>query len=307
MKSYAVIGTGAVGGYYGGRLANRGKTVHFLARSDYNHIKETGLRVDSPLGNFHLKDVSVSPSPEETPRADVLLIALKTTGNHSLKKLISPMVREKTAILILQNGLGIEEEVQAWFPENPVLGGMCFICSRKGGPGHVIHQDYGKITIGCLKEEHKNLVEEIALDMNESEIPATIVDDLPEARWRKLLWNIPYNGLSVQLGCSTDRIMKTHPSRQMVERIMYEVLDGAKACGITIEREAVDNMMAFTDKMAPYEPSMKLDYDFNRPMELEYIYRKPLDAALKNGCEMKSIWMLYKHLQFLEALKDSEE
>ena len=199
MKSYTVIGTGAVGGYYGSKLAQNGHTVHFLARSDYGFIKEKGLRVDSPLGNFHLEDVNVYSTPEEVPAADVLLIALKTTGNERLKELIAPMVKKETAILILQNGLGIEEELQESFPENPILGGMCFICSRKGGPGHVIHQDYGRITIGSLRKENNTLVDEIASDMNKSEIPATIVKDIPEARWRKLLWNIPYNGLCVQM------------------------------------------------------------------------------------------------------------
>ncbi len=306
MKSYAVIGTGAVGGYYGSKLAQHGHTVHFLARSDYSFIREKGLRVDSPLGDFHLAKVSVFSSSREMPQADVLLIALKTTGNGRLKEMISPMVGRNTAILILQNGLGIEEELQASFPDNPVLGGMCFICSRKGGPGHVIHQDYGRITIGSLKKEDAPMVEEIASDMNGSEIPADIVKDLPEARWRKLLWNIPYNGLCVQLDCNTDRIMKTPSSREIIQRLMEEVVAGAAACGITIEEEAVAKMMAFTDKMTPYEPSMKLDYDNNRPMELEYIYRRPLEEAAGKGYEMRSVWMLYKHLLFIEESQKAE-
>ena len=87
---------------------------------------------------------------------------------------------------------------------------------------------------------------------------------------------------------------------------MEEVIAGAAACGITIEEEAVPKMMAFTDNMTPYEPSMKLDYDNNRPMELEYIYRIPLEEAAAHGYEMRSVWMLYKHLEFLEESKDSE-
>ena len=306
MKNYAVIGTGAVGGYYGSKLAQHGHTVHFLARSDYSYIKEKGLRIDSPLGNFHLEGVSVFSSPEEIPETDVLLIALKTTGNSRLKELIAPMVGANTAILILQNGLGIEEELQESFPDNPVLGGMCYISCIKKGQGHVIHQDYGRITIGSLKEADKLLAEKIASDMNESEIPANIVQDLTEARWRKLLWNIPYNGLCVQLDTNTYKIMNTPSSREIVQRLMEEVLEGAAACGITIEEEAVSKMMAYTEKMKPYAPSMKQDYDNNRPMELEYIYRKPLKEAAEKGCEMRSVWMLYKHLLFIEESEESE-
>ena len=110
MKSYTVIGTGAVGGYYGGRLAENGRTVNFLARSDYRQIRDNGIRVDSPRGNFHLKDVSVYEKAKELPPADVLLIALKTTSNKMLRNLISPILTENTAILVLQNGLGMEDE-----------------------------------------------------------------------------------------------------------------------------------------------------------------------------------------------------
>ena len=303
MKSYTVIGTGAVGGYYGGRLAESGRRVNFLARSDYNQIKETGLRVDSPRGNFHLKKVNVYRESEDLPETDILLIALKTTSNSKLKELISPIIRKDTAILILQNGLGMEEQLKNWFPDNPVLGGMCFICSRKAGPGHIHHQDYGLITLGCLYKDDTALRDAIGLDMEESGIPVTLVDDLHEARWRKLLWNIPYNGLSVALNANTKRIMGTSSSREMIKRMMQEVIAGASACGVSIEEEVVEKMLVFTDKMIPYEPSMKLDYDNNRVMELEYMYHRPLMEASENGFEMKSVWMLYKQLLFMEETR----
>ena len=305
MKSYTVIGTGAVGGYYGGRLAEHGREVNFLARSDYETIRDRGLRVDSPRGDFHLKEVRVFSAPEDLPDADVLLIALKTTGNDRLKKLIAPLVKPGTALLILQNGLGMEEEIRSWFPRNPVLGGMCFICSRKAGPGHIDHQDYGLITLGCLNNQDRELRDAIGKDMEESDIPLTLVEDLQEARWRKLLWNIPYNGLSVILDSHTEMIMKNSSSREMIRRMMEEVAAGAAACGVTIEDEAIDKMMAFTDKMIPYKPSMKLDYDNNRSMELEYMYQKPLETARVKGYEMKSVWMLYKLLRFLEASRQA--
>lgn len=307
MKSYTVIGTGAVGGYYGGRLAENGRRVNFLARTDYQFIHDTGLRVDSPRGNFHLRDVNVYSSTEDLPAADVLLIALKTTSNIKLRNIIAPLVHKGTAILVLQNGLGMEEEFKSWFPHNPVLGGMCFICSRKVGPGHIEHQDYGMINLGAMSSDDNKLRDAIHKDMEESNIPITLEDNLSAARWRKLLWNIPYNGLSVALDAHTDLIMKTESSRQMVRRLMEDVIAGAAACGEIIEDESIDKMLAFTDKMIPYEPSMKLDYDNNRSMELEYMYRKPLLAAAEKGYEMKSVWMLYKQLMFMEESNQSEK
>jgi len=305
--TFTVFGTGAVGAYYGGRLAEKGNTVHFLARSDYNEIKDRGLTVHSPRGDFYLESPSVFADSSLVPPSDVLLISLKTTGNKGLKEQIAPLVHEKTVLLVLQNGLGMEEEFSHWFPGNPILGGMCFICSRKIQPAVIEHMDYGLITLGCLNKKDEALRDRIGTLMEEAGIPVTLVNDLVEARWRKLLWNIPYNGLSVTLNSNTEHIMKDASSRNMVRNLMVEVIEGAASCGCIIENEAVDNMLDFTDKMTPYEPSMKLDFLSSRPMEIEYMYDRPLQAAAQKGCEMKRVGMLRDHLKFIQDRMENRD
>ncbi|MDC7125069.1 MAG: 2-dehydropantoate 2-reductase N-terminal domain-containing protein, partial [Spirochaetales bacterium] len=145
MYTYAVIGTGAIGGYYGARLAESGKDVQFLARSDADYIKNNGLRVTSPEGDISLDNVKVFKSTEEMAPVDVILVAIKTTANNSIPKLISPLAKKGTIILLLQNGLGMEEEVRSSFPSCHVIGGMCFICSQKREPGVITHMDYGAV------------------------------------------------------------------------------------------------------------------------------------------------------------------
>ncbi|MDC7235228.1 MAG: 2-dehydropantoate 2-reductase [Spirochaetales bacterium] len=298
--TFTVFGTGAVGGYYGGRLAEKGNTVHFLARSDYQDIKEKGLTIQSPKGDIYLETPSVFNTAREIPASDALLIALKTTGNANLKDQIAPLVHKGTALIVLQNGLGMEEEFQSWFPHNPVLGGMCFICSRKIAPAVIEHQDYGLMTLGALSPDDLELRNRVGALLEAASVPVTLVDDLHEARWRKLLWNIPYNGLTVALNCNTHDLM-THPdSRHLVRILMEEVVEGAAACGCTIEAEAVDKMLSFTDKMTPYEPSMKLDFNYTRPMEIEYMYDRPLQEASSRGYEMKSVSMLRDQLKFIQ-------
>lgn len=297
---FTVFGTGAVGAYYGGKLAKAGNPVNFLVRSDYDVIREKGLMILSPDGDIHIAKPSVYNSPAEVPESDVLIIALKTTGNGDLRKQLEPMVHRNTALLVLQNGLGMEEEISSWFPENPVLGGMCFICARKKAPGVIEHQDKGSVTIGCLSEEDVILRNEITEVFNSADISATAVDDIREARWRKLLWNIPYNGLSVVLNSDTRELMTTASSRKIVEELMLEVLAGAEACRCPIEKEAMVNMLEYTEIMTPYEPSMKLDYLAKRPMETEYMYAKPLQAAAEAGYEMRKVEMLFRQLQFIQ-------
>lgn len=300
MFSYTVIGTGAVGGYYGSRLAESGKEVRFLARSDYDYIREKGLEVKSVHGDFILEDVSVYNNSSDIPVSDVLLVALKTTSNRSLVSLLKPLVRKDTIILILQNGLTMEDEVAQAFPDAVVIGGMCFICSQKSGPGRIDHMDFGSITMASFDNRGSDRLSILKDDFESSKIPITLAEDLGEARWRKLLWNIPYNGLSVVLDCDTRDIMTDLDSREIIRQLMVEVVAGARACGYTIEDEAIDKMLAYTDSMTPYEPSMKLDYNYKRSLEIEYMYRRPLDQASKNGVELPRIAMLASELAFID-------
>src|SRR5262245_60049260 len=114
--SYAILGTGAVGGYYGGLLQKAGLDVHFLVRSDYGHIKAHGLRVDSPEGNFHLNKVSAYPDPESMPTCDVAVVAWKTTENEALARTLPKVLKPGGIVLVLQNGLDPERDAAAVVP-----------------------------------------------------------------------------------------------------------------------------------------------------------------------------------------------
>jgi len=297
---YTVLGTGAVGGYYGARLQKSGLDVDFLARSDYSVIKERGLRIDSCQGDFVLDRVNVYSSAEELPPTDVILVSLKTTANDKLAELLRPVVKKGTVILILQNGLGMEEEVSALFPEAVVLGGMCFICSQKRGDGHIVHLDKGSISAAPLREEGRDLLMKIQDDFQKAGVEMTLLDDLKTARWNKLLWNIPYNGLSVVLEADTAQIMKSPHGHNLAKTLMEEVIRGGEACGCTFPPGSIENMLEYTRVMTPYEPSMKLDFDLGRRMELEYMYRRPLKAAAERGVSLPHIAMLADQLAFRE-------
>ncbi len=125
---YAVIGTGAVGGYYGGLLARRGHRVHFLLHNDYAHVREHGLRVDSKNGDFLLRDPLAYASAKDMPRCDIVLVALKTTQNQALSSILPHVVKDGGIVVMLQNGLGVEREAADIVPRATVLGGLCFLC-----------------------------------------------------------------------------------------------------------------------------------------------------------------------------------
>lgn len=298
---YAVIGTGGIGGYYGGLLAKAGREVHFLFHSDYEQVREKGLRVDSKDGDYHLPQVNAYRSTADMPACDVVLVGLKTTNNHLLKDLLPPILKPDTLVILIQNGLGVEADVRKDFPTLNLAGGLAFICSQKTGPGHITHLDYGKLTLGADNPEAEDRVRVVLEEMAAAGIQTEYAPDLLSARWRKLVWNVPYNGSTVVLNTSTEALMTNPDTESLMYDLMMEVIQGANACCIRypIEESFARQMLDMTRVMTPYSPSMKLDYDHGRPLEIEYIYSRPVEMARQHGFEMSRVAMLERQLRFL--------
>ncbi|MBE9076385.1 putative 2-dehydropantoate 2-reductase [Romeria aff. gracilis LEGE 07310] len=313
-RRYAIIGTGAIGGYYGARLQQSGCEVHYLLRSDYDPVRQQGLRVDSTAGDFMLPRVNAYSNPADIPPVDVVIIALKTTQNDRLTELLPPLQPE-TIVLTLQNGLGIESDIARQLPGRTILGGLCFICSNKIGPGHIRHLDYGQVLLGAYDASGQpvgitEIMSAIAQDFSQAQIPIDLTADLFMARWRKLVWNVPYNGLSVVLDATTDELMADSGTRALVETLMAEVVAAANAWGEqrspgqnrTLPPSLIAEMLTTTDQMQPYRTSMKLDYDEGRPLEVEVILGNPVSAALQMGVAVPQMQMLYQQVRFLDSL-----
>ena len=293
---------GAIGGYYGGRLAHAGLDVHFLSHSDYAYVVEHGLQVDSCEGSFYLPHIHAYHSSEDMPQSDVVVVGLKSVNNHLLPELLAPIIKEDTVVVLIQNGIGLEADLQAQFPQLHIVAGLAFICSSKIQPGHVVHECYGSINLGnysCPQERFA----EILADFRKAGIQAAEVP-YAEARWRKAVWNMPFNGMTVALNTSTDRLLKNPATRQLIYDQMMEVVGAANALGIhALTKEFADKMMQMTDEMVPYSPSMKLDFDFHRPMEVYYLYTRPIMEARKAGFDMPKLAMLEAELKFIDTLR----
>ena len=296
---YAVIGTGAIGGYYGARLDKSGFEVHFLLHSDYRFVVDNGLTVDSCDGSFHLPSPKVYDNTASMPECDVVIVALKTTNNHLLPSLLPPLLKPDTIVLLIQNGIGVEADVEKMFPRQPLAAGLAFICSAKTGPGHVNHQFYGNINIGNYSCADLQRFQQLVDDFRAAGIGAASVGYL-EARWKKAVWNMPFNGMTVALNTTTNRLLSCDATRRLIYDQMLEVIGAANALGVkNIDPSFADKMIANTVKMPPYSPSMKLDYDFRRPMEIEYLYSRPIAEAKAAGFAMPKLEMLEAELKFL--------
>ena len=285
-------------------LARSGFEVHFLLHSDFSHVRELGLRVESPLGDFHLSSVHAHSSPDTMPPCDVTIVGLKTTRNEMLADLLPAPTREGGVVLVLQNGLDVEADSAAIVGDDRVLGGCCFLCSNKVGPGHIRHLDFGRIVFGEYSSDQQTVTpraERICDEMVSSGIDARTSDDLQLTRWRKLLWNIPFNGLSVVLGASTKQLVDDPDAIRLVNAVIHEVHAAAEACGVEIPEEMIAQTVEVTRSMVPYDSSMRLDFLNRRPMEVESIFGNPIRKAQTHGEAMPRVEMLYSQLKFLDA------
>ncbi|OOG84301.1 2-dehydropantoate 2-reductase [Pseudomonas sp. A25(2017)] len=303
-----MIGTGAIGGFYGVMLARAGFDVHFLLRSEFAAVAEAGLRIDSAVhGALALNPVQAYRSAADMPPCDWLLVGAKTTSNAELAPAITQAAADGAKVLLLQNGLDVEDDLRPLLPDSlHLLGGLCLICVHRVGPGVVTHQALGAVNVGyhsgpCADQAQRMvIVEEAATLFRSAGIDAQAMPGLQQARWQKLVWNVPYNGLSVLLGASTTPLMANDHSRELIQALMGEVVRGAQACGHHIAPGYAEYLFTMTEKMPDYWPSMYHDYSHKRALELDAIYGRPLAAAKAAGCELPKIEALYQALAFVD-------
>lgn len=306
-KKYLVIGTGALGGFYGAKLANAGFDVHFLVRSDYEYIKLNGLKVISKSGNITLDTINCYNNNFDMPKGDILLIAIKAFSNDELKQIIPPLLKDSSIVVLLQNGLGGEDHLIDIIDNTRIFGGLSILAVSKNGPGLIHHHDFGSIKVGQhnpdsrlprkISSELQGFVDDLLL----AGITASPVTDLMLARWEKLVWNIPFSGLSVLLNADTRKIASNQYSLRLAGEIIKDVAKAAAACGKHIPESFQRQMIEITIKMTPYFPSMKLDYDSGKQLEVEGIFGNPLRASQKAGYAAPFISMLYHTLNFMTS------
>ena len=305
----AIIGTGAVGGYYGALLAKADNNVHFLLHSDYDHVLQNGLKIESPNGNFDLPQVNAYKSVHDMPQCELVIVATKSTTNHFKTELLPPLCQDPNKVLILQNGIGLEKIFQEIVPQSQVFGGLCFLCSNKVGPGHIRHLDYQTIKLGHYKGSVGAGLTKELLAINEvlenAEISTELSENINQARWEKLVWNAAFNGTCTLLGQTTDKLAGFPKTRDYLYEIMFEVINAAEACGITIDKSFADLMMAHTDNMASYKPSMMLDFAAKRQLEVQAIYWNAVNEAAENHFDMKLCRALAQQLDFIDQINRS--
>jgi 2-dehydropantoate 2-reductase len=315
----AVVGCGAVGSYYGAKLARNGQELHFLLRSDYDAVRRNGVSIRSPQGDFQVRP-RCAQTPEEIGRSDLVLIGLKTTANDQFPSLLPPLVDSKTAVMTLQNGLGNEEQLARLFPVEQIMGGLCFVCLNRLEPGVIHHMDHGLVMVGEFQRWPEPRTHDIATMFRHAGIHCKVAANFAQAHWEKLVWNIPFNGLGVagvagidafesssfsssSPTLTTDKLLGDARWEALVREVMLEVISAARALGYDVPDSLADKQIERTRTMGAYKASTLLDFEKGLPLELESLFLEPLRQAKQAGASVPRLEALCRILQQLNPGK----
>jgi 2-dehydropantoate 2-reductase len=293
-----IVGSGAVGTYYGTRLALSGKHVRFLMRSDLDAVRRrASVIVHDKSGTSVLRPVEAFGRAEEIGPVDLVLVALKTTSPGA-RDLIAPLIGPATAILTLQNGFGADEALAGMFGGERVTGGLVFMAISRIGPGEIRCLNAGMVTVGEFGRPPADRTRALAAALGAAGFKSSIAPDLAEARWSKLVWNIPFNGLSIaEGGITTDRICADPRLSAEARALMVEVQVAAAAFGYAIEDSFIEKQFEVTPPMGPYAPSSLVDFLAGREVEVESIWGEPLRRAKAAGAAVPRLERLYGRLK----------
>ena len=290
----AIIGTGALGCYYGARLVKAGEDVHFLGRSGRAALTARGLKIKTPTERINLRKIQVYGSSAEIGPCDLVIVATKATANEALKSILPPLLGPETAVLTLQNGLGVEEPVAEIAGPGRVIGAICYIGCTRTAPGVVNCSFPGLMTIGKFGKPAGERTNAVAALWRRAGVKCTAQDNLEAQRWHKLVWNVPFNGLAIITGgVTTDVLLADEGMRLLARRLMEEIVEAAAKFGHEITRSFVDLQFERTAKMGDYRPSSLIDFEEGRDVEIEEIWGEAVRRAKSVGVPVPRMEMLY--------------
>ncbi len=292
-----LIGAGAVGAYFGGRLAQAGAEVSVVVRSGFDRIVQEGYRIDSVDGDFRFRPFRVFHSAAEYPETpDWVIVATKVLPEVDLPGMLRPVLASKdTAVLLIQNGIGIEDPLCAAFPDHEIYSAVAYIGVTRIEPWHLNHQGVHRLVFGrCDGQPPSPKAAVLAQAWNSVGVEARAVADIRYFRWKKLLWNTPFNPVSViGGGLNTRELTDGGEIEVLCADVMAEVAAVAAAEGVALEPELLEETMAYTRSFPPYQTSMQVDFEAGRPMEVEPIVGNVLRRARARGVDTPKLQAIY--------------
>lgn len=300
----AVFGTGGVGGYFGGRLAKAGEDVTFIARGEHlRAIRTSGLKVDTPDGDFVIFPAQATDTVEEVGVVDLVILGVKAWQVPEAARAVKPLVGSDTTVLPLQNGVDAVSQLVAELGAEKVIGGLCRIVSYVVEPGHIRHSGFKpSIIIGELDNQHTDRIAGIEQVFKHAGLDISIAPDIQVALWTKFLFIASFSGVGAVADAPAEVVRKDPKWRGLMLSAMEEIYALAHARGVKLPPDSVSKVMAAVDGLhEDATSSMHRDIAAGKPSELESQNGAVVRMAREAGVAAPTHELIYQTLKPLEA------
>lgn len=266
----AVMGTGAVGGYFGAKLAAAGHDVVFLTRQrNLPALRDNGLRIESFNGDLHVRSGLFTDSPDVAGMVDLVLFCVKSYDTTQAAAALAPMISKQTAILSLQNGIDNPDKIAGFWGTERTLAGVVYIGAQVSAPGVIQHSSGGKIVLGPISGHAGDTAHSIEQTLSRAAIPCAISTAIEQVQWAKLLWNAPFCAISCLTRSTVREIVESEALTDLARDCMKEVQAAARTRGIELKTELFDQTLAFSRGLGDFKPSMLQDLEAGKPLEYD--------------------------------------
>ena len=295
-----VFGTGGVGGYFGGRLAQAGEDVTFIARGEHlRAIRATGLRVDSQAGDFVVFPAKAMDDVAEVGEVDLVVLGVKAWQVPDAARAIKPVVGPRTTVLPLQNGVDAASQLVSELGADHVIGGLCRIVSFVVEPGHIRHAGFTPtVIIGELDNRRTDRIEQIEQVFKRAGVEISIAPDIQVALWTKFLFIASFSGIGALANAPAGVVRSDPKWRSQMLAAMQEIYTLAHARGVKLPANSIENVMAAVDGLPEdATSSMQRDIAAGKPSELDSQNGAVVRMAHETGVAAPTHTLIYETLK----------
>jgi len=297
----AVMGAGAVGGYFGARLAAASNDVAFIARGCHlTAMQRGGLTVESPHGNLHIRDALCTEDPTQVGTVELILFCVKSYDTESAAQSLAPMMGRNTVILSLQNGVDNADKLAQVWGSDRILAGVVYIGSELLVAGRIKHSAGGRIVFGGLDGQIHQATQAIERVLSSAQIPCEVHREIRNVQWRKLLWNAPFCAISCMTRATAKEIVKSDSLTKLALDCMMEVREAAKSQAVDLDPALFDETLNFSKSLGDFKPSMLQDLEAGKPLEYEAFNGIVVELLRQTGKKAPTNQVFYGALKYLD-------
>jgi 2-dehydropantoate 2-reductase len=297
----AVMGAGAVGGYFGARLAAASNDVAFIARGPHlAAMRQLGLTLESPQGNLHIRDALFTDDLSQVGAVDLVLFCVKSYGTDATAANLASLIGDRTIILSLQNGVDNADKIAQRWGHQRTLAGVVYIGSQLLQPGKIKHSSGGRIVFGELDGQVHETTQAVERLLSSARISCEVSRAIRNIQWRKLLWNAPFCAISCLTHSNVKEIVESDSLTKLALDCMAEVREAAKAQAIDLDPALFDETLNFSKSLGDFKPSMLQDLEAGKPLEYEAFNGIVVELLGRTGKEAPTNQVFYGALKYLD-------